>query len=56
MYPLWLASNYYDITKDASIFDAFFNIPKVLETLENERNHDDANYMITIGNDRDAGP
>lgn len=58
MYPLWLASNYYDITKDASIFDAFFQITfqKVLETLENERNHDDANYMITIGNDRDAGP
>ena len=49
MYPLWLACNYYEITKDATIFDSFFQITlqNILETLENERNHSDENYMIT---------
>lgn len=58
MYPLWLAGKYYDITHDDSIFDSFFQITlrKVLETLENERSHDDANYRITNESDRAAGP
>ncbi len=58
MYPLWLACNYYEITKDATIFDSFFQITlqNILETLENERNHSDENYMITNPSDRDAGP
>jgi len=58
IYPLWLAYEYYRITEDTSIFDAFFmmTLMKVLDTLQNERNHSDDNYRITNTGDRDAGP
>jgi len=53
IYPLWLASEYYRITGDASLFDAFFivTLTKVLDTLDAERNHSDSNYQVTNSTD-----
>ncbi len=58
MYPLWLAYEYYSITADGSIFDAFFRMTlnQVLDTLDDERHHSDDNYRIENTTDRDAGP
>ncbi|MBQ8885774.1 MAG: glycoside hydrolase family 125 protein [Clostridia bacterium] len=55
-YPLWLTKQYYDITGDGEIFNAFFlvTLDKILTTLENEREHKDSNYSI-ISEDRDKG-
>jgi uncharacterized protein len=61
MYPLWLAHQYYQTIKDDTIFDTFFYMTykKVLDTLDDERNHDDANYRIgnpnTPESDRNVG-
>ncbi|MDP3131129.1 MAG: glycoside hydrolase family 125 protein, partial [Bacillota bacterium] len=56
-YPFWLALQYYEITGDGSIFDAFFLIAldRAVTTLENEQNHSDANYAITNSYDQNAG-
>jgi len=53
MYPLWLADKYYEITGDGSIFDAFFlqTLTKILDTLDAERHHSDANYAVTNSTD-----
>jgi meiotically up-regulated gene 157 (Mug157) protein len=53
VYPLWLASRYYDITGDGSVYDAFYleTLQTVLTTLEAERNHNDANYAVTNATD-----
>jgi meiotically up-regulated gene 157 (Mug157) protein len=53
VYPLWLASRYYDITGDDGIFDAFYleTLQTVLATLEAERNHNDADYAVTNATD-----
>jgi hypothetical protein len=58
IYPLWLAYEYYRITSDDSIYDRFFwmALTAVLDTLDQERDHDDANYRISNQSDRDAGP
>ncbi len=58
IYPLWLAYEYHRITGDDSIFDTFFwmALTEVLDTLEQERDHDDANYRINNESDRAAGP
>ena len=55
-YPLWLSKQYYDITGDGEIFNAFFlvTMEKILTTLENEREHKDSNYSI-ISEDRGKG-
>ena len=57
-YPIWLAYEYYAITKDDSIFDTFFQmtVQKIIDTFEAEQNHSDANYRIENGGDRAAGP
>ena len=54
IYPLWLADKYYEITGDGSIFDAFFlqTLTKILNTLDAERHHSDANYMVPNEVDR----
>jgi meiotically up-regulated gene 157 (Mug157) protein len=57
VYPFWLAYEYYDITGDDDVFDAFFLIAlqKAVDTLEAEQDHDDANYAITNAYDQGAG-
>ncbi len=56
IYPFWLASKYYEITEDDSLFDAFFlmSLRKAITTLQNERNHSDDNYKITHQGDLDS--
>ncbi|MFA5005885.1 MAG: glycoside hydrolase family 125 protein [Candidatus Izemoplasmatales bacterium] len=56
-YPFWLASQYYEITEDDGVFDAFFQIAldRAITTLEHEQNHSDADYRITNGYDQGAG-
>ncbi|MFA5686683.1 MAG: glycoside hydrolase family 125 protein [Bacilli bacterium] len=53
IYPFWLADQYYQITSDDSIFDAFFlmSLRKALVTLENERQHSDDNYRVSNSSD-----
>ncbi|MFA6780979.1 MAG: glycoside hydrolase family 125 protein [Bacilli bacterium] len=55
IYPFWLADKYFEITGDDSIFDAFFlmSLRRAVTTLQNERNHNDANYSITHQGDLD---
>jgi len=55
IYPFWLAEKYYEITADASLFDAFFimSLRKALDTLESERDHSDDNYRVTNQSDID---
>ncbi|TVP95508.1 MAG: glycoside hydrolase family 125 protein [Acholeplasmatales bacterium] len=56
-YPIWLADEYYHITGDASLFDAFFEmtVARILDTFEAEQNHDDANYRMESEYDRQFG-
>jgi meiotically up-regulated gene 157 (Mug157) protein len=55
-YPIWLASEYYRITGDGSIFDAFFVLTarKIVETYRRERNHSDEVYRVENEHDRAA--
>ena len=57
-YPIWLASEYYRITGDDSLFDSFFvmTVRKIVETYRQEQNHSDNNYRIENESDRAAGP
>jgi len=54
VYPLWLADQYFTITQDATLFDAFFlqTLDTVITTLNNERNHSDTNYRVENATDR----
>ena len=56
-YPVWLAYNYYEITGDDSVFDAFFKmtVGVIMDTFKAEQNHSDANYRISNENDRSVG-
>ncbi|MDP2425463.1 MAG: glycoside hydrolase family 125 protein [Candidatus Izemoplasmatales bacterium] len=56
-YPLWLALHYYNYTQDDSIFDLFFlqSFKRILDTFEQEQNHQDSNYRITNTSDREVG-
>ena len=57
-YPIWLAYEYYTITKDSSIFDVFFKMTAntIIDTFIAEQNHNDSNYRIEHEQDRAAGP
>ena len=56
-YPIWLADEYYRITGDATLFDAFFEmtVERILDTFLAEQNHDDANYRMESEYDRQFG-
>jgi meiotically up-regulated gene 157 (Mug157) protein len=56
-YPIWLASEYYRLTNDSSIFDSFFIMTarRIVETYKAELNHSDDNYRIENTTDRANG-
>lgn len=56
-YPVWLATQYYELTGDGSIFDVFFRITAntIVNVFRAEQRHSDKNYEITIGNDKQNG-
>jgi uncharacterized protein len=56
-YPIWLASEYYRITGDDSIFDQFFvlTVKVILDTFLAEQNHSDLVYRINNESDRAVG-